>query len=73
MFKVLDFQYVAFTHGTSVPLCILGNFSWSCCGLQSFSRFFNKILNSNTVKVSNGLNPDQDGRSVCPILGPNCL
>ena len=38
-----------------------------------FSIFLNKILNSNTFKVSNGLNPDQDGRSVCPYLGQNCL
>ena len=43
-------RYVAFTHWTSVPLCILGNFSCSCCGLQSFLKTFNKNFNSNTVK-----------------------
>ena len=37
------------------------------------SNTFNKILNSYTVKVSNGLNPDQDGHSRCCDLGPNYL
>ena len=27
----------------------------------------------NTIRVSNNLDPDQDRRSVCPDLGPNCL
>ena len=27
----------------------------------------------NTIRVSNGLDPDQDRRSVGPDLGPNCL
>ena len=27
----------------------------------------------NTIRVSNGLGPDQDRRSVGPDLGPNCL
>ena len=26
-----------------------------------------------TIRVSNGLDPDQDRRSVDPDLGPNCL
>ena len=28
---------------------------------------------SNTIKLSNGLDPDQYRRSVGPDLGPNCL
>ena len=27
----------------------------------------------NIIRVSNGLDPDQDRRSVGPGLGPNCL
>ena len=27
----------------------------------------------NTIRVSNGLDPDQDQHSVGPDLGPNCL
>ena len=27
----------------------------------------------NTIRVSNGLDPDQDRRSVGPDLGPNCF
>ena len=27
----------------------------------------------STIRVSNGLDPDQDRRSVGPDLGPNCL
>ena len=27
----------------------------------------------NTLRVSNGLDPDQDRHSVVPDLGPNCL
>ena len=27
----------------------------------------------NTIRVSNGLDPDQDRRYVGPELGPNCL
>ena len=27
----------------------------------------------NTIRVSNGLDPDQDQNSVSPDLGPNCV
>ena len=40
--------------------------------------FFSKLAFSiksfrNKISVSNGLDPDQDRRSVGPDLGPNCL
>ena len=36
--------------------------------------FFKKILSDrNTIKVSNGLDPDQDRHSVSPDLGSNCV
>ena len=39
-----------------------------------FSKLtFSKNSFGNTIKVSNGLDPDQDRHSVCPDLGPNCL
>ena len=31
-----------------------------------------KKSSRNTISVSNGLDPDQDQRSVGPDLGPNC-
>ena len=39
-----------------------------CCQLTFF-----KIPFRNTIRVSNGLDPDQDRHSVGPDLGPNCL
>ena len=40
--------------------------------LMSFKK---KSTNSfrNTIRVSNGLDPDQDRHSVGPDLDPNCL
>ena len=35
--------------------------------------FFSKNSSRNTIGASNGLDPDQDRRSVGPDLGPNCL
>ena len=67
--------------GTPAPpppwicLCIL--YSWViflcfCCRLMTFFRnyFFQKESLRNTIRVSNGLNTDQDRRY---DLGPNCL
>ena len=34
---------------------------------------FTKKSFVNTIKVSNGLKPDQDPHFVSPDLGPNCL
>ena len=34
---------------------------------------FSKNSFRNTIRVSNGLDPDQDRRSAGPDLGPNCL
>ena len=48
------------------------NFSFFKCRL--FSKFtFSKNSFTNSIRVSNGLDPYQDGCSVCPGLGPNCL
>ena len=37
------------------------------------NQLFSKNSFSNTIRVSNGLDPDQDLHSVSPDLGPNCL
>ena len=34
---------------------------------------FSNILLKNTMRASNGLDPDQDRRFVGPDLGPNCF
>ena len=34
---------------------------------------FSKNDFRNTIRVSNGLDPDQDRHNVGPDLGPNCL
>ena len=46
--------------------------------LLSYADFFQKLTISknslrNTIRVSNGLDPDQDRHSVGPDLDPNCL
>ena len=46
--------------------------------LLSSADFFSKLTFSkknfrNIIRVSNGLDPDQDRHSVGPDLGPNCL
>ena len=38
-----------------------------------FFRFFFKTSFNNTLRVPNGLDPDQDSRSVGSDLYPNCL
>ena len=42
------------------------------CRLPTFFKinFFQKV---NTIRVSNSLDPDQDGHSVGSDFGPNCL
>ena len=51
--------------------CMLGNFSFlSCHLLNLFKINFSKKTFRNTIRVSNGLDPDQDQRSVDLDLGP---
>ena len=38
-----------------------------------FNIVFPKMSFGITIRVSNGLDPDQDRRKVGPDLGPNCL
>ena len=51
------------------------NFSCFCCCLLPFFKmnFFQNILFRNTIRVSNGLDPDQDRHSVDHDQPPNCL
>ena len=52
---------------------MLGNFSYFCCLLNFSKLTFSKNSFTNTIRVSNGLDSDQDRHSVGPDLGPNCL
>ena len=55
-------------------LCMLGNFSCFCCCLLTFFKItFSKNSFKNIIRVSNGLDPDQDRYYVSPDLDPNCL
>ena len=57
-----------------LTLCMLGNFCVLFCRLLIFSKStFSKNSFGNTIRVSNGLDPDQGRHSVGPDLGPNCL
>ena len=38
-----------------------------------FKIKYSQISSKNTIRVSNGLDPDQDRHFVGPDLGPNCL
>ena len=53
---------------------MLGNFFMFYCRLLTLFKinFFKNSI-TNTIRVSNGLDSDQDRRSVGPDLGPNCL
>ena len=53
-----------------ITLCVLGNFLCICCRLLTFFKI--KYFR-NTIRVSNGSDPDQDRHFACPDLGPNCL
>ena len=65
--------------------CLTQHQMWRLCnGVKFFRLFqssayfvqnypFQKILLGNTIRVSNGKDPDQDRRSVGPDLGLNCL
>ena len=55
--------------------CMLGNFScYSCCLLTLSKINFKKNLSGALiVRVSNGLDPDQDRHYVRPDLGIDCL
>ena len=39
----------------------------------NFQGFSSSIFFRKTIRVSNGLDPDQDWHSVGPDMGPNCL
>ena len=39
---------------------------------ENYRNFFQNYFRS-TIRVSNGLDPDQDQHCVVPDLGPNCL
>ena len=57
----------------ALNLCMLGNFSCSCCRTLTFFKInFFKNYSRNTIRVSNELNPDQDRRSV-DFTEPNVL
>ena len=50
------------------------DFPCFCCRLLTFfkTNFFRKSFR-HSIRVSKGLDPDQDRHSVGPDLGPNCL
>ena len=73
--------YCIFSNKCLFPnyFCMLGNFScFFCCCLLLSADFFSKLTFSknsfrNPIRVSNGLDQDQDRHSVSPDLGPNHL
>ena len=53
---------------------MMGNFSCVCCRLLTFFKInFKKKSFTSTIRLSNGLDPDEERPSVGPDLGPNCL
>ena len=57
-----------------VNLCMLGKFLCFLSSADFFQNYFVKKKSlRNTIKVSNGLDPDQDGRNVGPNMGSKCL
>ena len=60
---------------TSIIVFMLRIFSCFCYHLLTFSLIFCFSKNSfkNNIRVSNCSDPDQDGHSFSPNLGPNFL
>ena len=55
-------------------LCILGNFHVIVIFCRLFSKLtFFKTYSSNTYRVINGFDPNQDQRYISPYLDTNCL
>ena len=53
---------------------MLGNFFMFLSSADILQHyFFSKYSFRNNIKVSNSLDPDQDGCSAGPNLDPNCL
>ena len=56
---------------------MLDQFLWGhssrVCDISCFKKFLQEQFWTSTIRVSNGLDPDQGGQSVGPGLGPNCL
>ena len=50
---------------------MLGNFPCICYRLLLCLK--KELTNTISLRVSNGLDPDQDRHSVSPDLSPNCL
>ena len=58
--EIIHFMHLVYF----LTLCMLGNFSCFCCQLLFFKiNFFQKSSFRNTIRVSNGLDPDQDRNS----------
>ena len=58
----------------SLTVCLLGIFLAFLLSADIFqNQHFRKNSSENTIRLSNGLGPDQDPHSVGPHLGPNCL
>ena len=63
--------------GVSLTLCILGNLSCFCCGTSTADFFKINLFKKefrNTIKVSNGLDADQDQHSLADfsVVNPIC-
>ena len=57
----------------TLTFCMMGNFHAFLSSADFFKITFSKTSFKNTIRVSNGLDPDQDRRFVGPDLGTNCL
>ena len=53
-----------------VSLCMQGKFSCFCCRLLNLKKFY---IIGTTIRVSSGLDPDQDHQNIGPDLGSNYL
>ena len=68
--KISHENFLIYSTGIGVTLCMLGIFSFFCCRPLTFSKLFSsKNSLRNTIIVSNGFDPDQD--QFC--LDPNSL
>ena len=68
-FTYIDHETIKMTHyhifpvfSPVTPICMLGNISYFCCHFSFFfsNSLFQKYSFKNTIRMSNGLDPDQD-------------
>ena len=72
VYSYTDFTVYSYTDFTVYSMCLKFKIFIVVCSRFSKLTFLKNYFR-NTIRVSNGLDPDQDQHSVSPNVGSNCL